>query len=229
MDVKKGNGGNAVEGDGLVWEDPLERRLPPRRPHSTFQIAGVPVLWPKPLVPFAPQLAVMSRMIAAIQKRYNALLESPTGTGKTLAILGGVLSWQRAEFLARVKDTFKADELSKAAATPVPTPSTSPARTPALDDSATSGSDMDSIPVKNAKELPRPRKIFFSSRTHSQLKQVSLLLLPSFAGCGIRTRCAAGHQGIEALRFLPHLPQQRDAAGHRHTARYPGVIAEKIC
>lgn len=42
--------------------------------------------------PYTPQLAMMSFIIQAILGKKNALLESPTGTGKTLALLCGALS-----------------------------------------------------------------------------------------------------------------------------------------
>lgn len=45
--------------------------------------------------PFAPQLALMSKMLTGVQKGENCLLESPTGTGKTLALLCAALAWQR--------------------------------------------------------------------------------------------------------------------------------------
>ena len=45
--------------------------------------------------PFAPQLALMSKMLTGVQKGENCLLESPTGTGKTLALLCAALAWQK--------------------------------------------------------------------------------------------------------------------------------------
>lgn len=42
--------------------------------------------------PYGPQLSMMSFIIQAVTLRKNALLESPTGTGKTLALLCGSLA-----------------------------------------------------------------------------------------------------------------------------------------
>lgn len=37
---------------------------------------------------------MMQRIMAALKSKKHALLESPTGTGKSAAILGAALSWQ---------------------------------------------------------------------------------------------------------------------------------------
>jgi hypothetical protein len=60
----------------------------------TGKIAGVKVLFPF-VKPLAPQLQLMSKAIAAYKSRAHALLESPTGTGKSAALLCSALAWQR--------------------------------------------------------------------------------------------------------------------------------------
>lgn len=47
-------------------------------------IGGLKVDFPEYLTPFPAQLALMSKVIAALKRGQNALLGSPTGTGKTL-------------------------------------------------------------------------------------------------------------------------------------------------
>mmetsp|Transcript_3498 Transcript_3498/g.6731 ORF Transcript_3498/g.6731 Transcript_3498/m.6731 type:complete len:1554 (-) Transcript_3498:110-4771(-) len=89
------------------------------------KISGVNVLFPfaKPL---PPQLAFMSKMLNTLNKQGHALLESPTGTGKTASLLCASLAWQRHHTLSGW--------------------------------SAFDG---------------RPRRIFYATRTHSQVRQIS--------------------------------------------------------
>ena len=63
-----------------------------------YQVGGVPVEFP--YKPYGTQLAFMGRVIATLdrarrQGRSHALLESPTGTGKSLSLLCSALAWQR--------------------------------------------------------------------------------------------------------------------------------------
>jgi Fanconi anemia group J protein len=48
------------------------------------RINGFSILFPEGKKPFAPQLAVISKVLKALKDKENALLESPTGTGKVI-------------------------------------------------------------------------------------------------------------------------------------------------
>lgn len=48
-----------------------------------------------PFQPYPAQVTYMEKVVEALNKRTNALLESPTGTGKTLSLLCSTLAWQQ--------------------------------------------------------------------------------------------------------------------------------------
>ena len=50
-----------------------------------------------PFKPYDCQKDYMSRVMEALQQKENALLESPTGTGKTLCLLCACLTWLASE------------------------------------------------------------------------------------------------------------------------------------
>ena len=56
---------------------------------SEFEVRGVPIRFP--FEPYPCQKAYMERVVEALQTKENALLESPTGTGKVSVLLGGVI------------------------------------------------------------------------------------------------------------------------------------------
>ena len=60
---------------------------------NKLYIAGIPIQFP--YKPYKAQFGIIDRAIHAIENKQNALLESPTGTGKTMAILCAVLGWQK--------------------------------------------------------------------------------------------------------------------------------------
>lgn len=65
---------------------------------GVYHVSGLPVEFP--YAPYGTQLAFMGRVIATLdrarrQGRSHALLESPTGTGKSLSLLCSALAWQR--------------------------------------------------------------------------------------------------------------------------------------
>ena len=51
---------------------------------KSVPVGGIPIRFPQDLDPFPAQLALMSKVMASLKRSQNALLGSPTGTGKTL-------------------------------------------------------------------------------------------------------------------------------------------------
>ncbi|KJE91589.1 DEAH helicase isoform 6, variant [Capsaspora owczarzaki ATCC 30864] len=64
----------------------------------SFTIRGVDVEFP--FNPYDCQLVYMEQVIQCLQEGTNALLESPTGTGKTLCLLCAALGWRQAAVAA---------------------------------------------------------------------------------------------------------------------------------
>jgi hypothetical protein len=62
-------------------------------PPTTVEIRGIPVHFP--FRPYDCQVTYMTKVIQALQQSENALLESPTGTGKTLCLLCATLAFQK--------------------------------------------------------------------------------------------------------------------------------------
>ncbi|GFP82753.1 fanconi anemia group j protein homolog [Phtheirospermum japonicum] len=65
---------------------------------STIHIGGIPVEFP--YQPYGTQLAFMNRVISTLDRSQrdghcHALLESPTGTGKSLSLLCSAIAWQQ--------------------------------------------------------------------------------------------------------------------------------------
>src|SRR3989338_5982568 len=92
-----------------------------------------------PYEPYGTQLAYMSKLILALKLSQNGLLESPTGTGKSLALLCAVLAFQEAYY----------ENLYDLDSSPSPSSSSSSSST-----------------------QPCTLRIYYATRTHSQLKQI---------------------------------------------------------
>jgi len=91
---------------GAAMADDDDFASPPPAPRGraegggggVYQVGGVPVEFP--YKPYGTQLAFMGQVIATLDRarrqwRSHALLESPTGTGKSLSLLCSALAWQR--------------------------------------------------------------------------------------------------------------------------------------
>eukprot|EP01012_Entosiphon_sulcatum_P020257 TRINITY_DN25237_c0_g1_i1.p1 TRINITY_DN25237_c0_g1~~TRINITY_DN25237_c0_g1_i1.p1 ORF type:complete len:1030 (+),score=110.86 TRINITY_DN25237_c0_g1_i1:1913-5002(+) len=96
-----------------------------------------------PLEPYPCQIAFMDAVLVSLIERRNALLESPTGTGKTLSLLCATLAW-----LVQQRATEEAIGI------PPPSP-------------GADGANNFGLPSQSSR-----RKVIYASRTHSQLSQV---------------------------------------------------------
>ncbi|KAI8549287.1 hypothetical protein RHMOL_Rhmol06G0014000 [Rhododendron molle] len=146
-----------------------------RNPKNAYHIGGIPVEFP--YQPYGSQLAFMGRVISTLDRAQrdgscHGLLESPTGTGKTLSLLCSVLAWQKnyqsknisANPAAYLRPDLEArtDPLGYGGGfVPESQPSASGNPEPVL--SATSNS--------SSKKKTAPT-IFYASRTHGQITQV---------------------------------------------------------
>ncbi len=115
-----------------------------------YTFSGVTVEFPHKAYP--SQVAMMSKIVLSLKRGQNALLESPTGSGKSLALLCAALAWQRHE--------------------------SSPVDLSAADSPPTAASDdEDFMPSKRRRkstgvERSGRTRIYFGTRTHKQVKQI---------------------------------------------------------
>lgn len=112
-------------------------------------ISGIPVNFP--FEPYEVQKVYMERVIESLQNNTNALLESPTGTGKTLSLLCSSLAWLLVK-KAQLQMNAQVGNFSEHSNT--------------LRDSLKAGAGKS----KDNTSWGMP-KIIYSSRTHSQLTQ----------------------------------------------------------
>ena len=114
-----------------------------------YDIAGCAVDFPFEAYPV--QLVYMEKVVLALEHGSNALLESPTGTGKTLCLLCAALGWRRAQI-----------QRQRAASANVAAGAAWAAGLSATLGTGGGGGGGDG-------RVPR---IIYASRTHSQLQQV---------------------------------------------------------
>ncbi|CAN0927430.1 Fanconi anemia group J protein homolog [Linum grandiflorum] len=139
-----------------------------------YYVGGISVEFP--YQPYGTQLAFMGKVISTLERAQreghsHALLESPTGTGKSLSLLCSTLAWQQTQKLKNIYANLNHSKPDPQAMTdPLGhgggfVPETQPSRTlpPSMVEPATPA------PVKKKKLAPT---IFYASRTHAQISQL---------------------------------------------------------
>nr|CAB3265816.1 regulator of telomere elongation helicase 1 [Phallusia mammillata] len=111
-----------------------------------LDILGVNVEFP--FTPYDVQTNYMTKIIEALQTGQNAVLESPTGTGKTLCLLCATLAWRFSE-LKKIKALEVQDKQ--------------------IEEGLGAWGANNAAPNETT---PNVAKIIYASRTHSQLSQV---------------------------------------------------------
>ena len=70
----------------------------------SYNLSGFKLEFVKDKKPFPAQMSVMAKSLHALKNSHSALLESPTGTGKTLALLTSTLCWQKQHYEEQVEE-----------------------------------------------------------------------------------------------------------------------------
>ncbi|XP_068645510.1 uncharacterized protein [Aristolochia californica] len=155
---------------------PMASPAPENNP-NVYTIGGIPVEFP--YKPYGTQLAFMGRVIATLDKaqrqgRCHALLESPTGTGKSLSLLCSTLAWQKHFSLKPLVPNTNGQSVGPDASLDplafgggfIPEPDS-------MDNSLLGSSRCSSQATNNKKEKkPTVPRIYYSTRTHGQISQV---------------------------------------------------------
>ncbi|XP_068769164.1 regulator of telomere elongation helicase 1 isoform X2 [Struthio camelus] len=109
-----------------------------------------------PFQPYKCQEAYMAKVLECLQKKVNGILESPTGTGKTLCLLCSTLAWRE-----HFKDTISARKIAQRM--------NGVELFPDRPMSSWGNAAVDADVPAYYTDVP---KIIYASRTHSQLTQV---------------------------------------------------------
>ena len=129
----------------------MEGDIPQLNLQSNFFVEGVHIGWPYPKI-MMPQRQIALHLIKAFKSSKHVAIESPTGTGKSAALLCSALAWQRYQGKNQSPDR-------------VPLPS---GKSDGVDPAPLSMDSQDT----STSFTKGPTRIFYCSRTHSQVKQM---------------------------------------------------------
>ncbi|XP_054433526.1 regulator of telomere elongation helicase 1 [Pteronotus mesoamericanus] len=158
-----------------------------------------------PFQPYKCQEAYMTKVLECLQKKVNGVLESPTGTGKTLCLLCSTLAWRE-----HLRDAISARKVAERAPGEL-----FPDRPLASWGNAAAGGDAAACYA----DIP---KIIYASRTHSQLTQV----ISELRNTSYRPRvCVLGSR--EQLCIHPEVKKQESNHMQIHLCRKK--VASRSC
>lgn len=146
------------------------------RLHNSFFVEGIRIGWPFSTI-LTPQRQMAIHIVKALKRKLHVVLESPTGTGKSAAILCSVLAWQRYHAKCnQAKKQQRVEEMSEAIEEESSSPLASMFKKASFDidtNEAVSGSEEkeDDRDVGAVVEPDIPT-IIYCSRTHSQVAQM---------------------------------------------------------
>ncbi|KAI3518646.1 hypothetical protein L1887_07453 [Cichorium endivia] len=151
---------------------PASNSNPKLSKKNVIHIGGIPIEFP--YKPYGSQLAYMGRVIATLDRaqkdgHFHALLESPTGTGKSLSLLCSVLAWQKNQQLKSLLGNISHSK-------PDPEALVDPLGRGGgfVPEMEPSGNVMPTLSETNNTEQKKKRGpiIYYATRTHSQISQV---------------------------------------------------------
>uniref|UniRef100_A0A8W7P0B9 Regulator of telomere elongation helicase 1 homolog n=1 Tax=Anopheles coluzzii TaxID=1518534 RepID=A0A8W7P0B9_ANOCL len=120
-----------------------------------YMINGIPVNFP--FEPYELQKNYMAKVIECLQNKTNGVLESPTGTGKTLSLLCSSMAW-----LLHMKPKQPKHRMETIDTLPEP---------PELSNAKHAALDPEQALALQQQKANAKMKIIYASRTHSQLSQ----------------------------------------------------------
>uniref|UniRef100_A0A673UVZ9 Regulator of telomere elongation helicase 1 n=1 Tax=Suricata suricatta TaxID=37032 RepID=A0A673UVZ9_SURSU len=155
-----------------------------------------------PFQPYKCQEEYMGKVLECLQKKVNGILESPTGTGKTLCLLCTTLAWRE-----HLRDSISARKIAQRAHGGLHT----------LSSWGDAAPDGDSTACYS--DIP---KIIYASRTHSQLTQA----ISELRNTSYRPRvCVLGSR--EQLCIHPEVKKQESNHMQIHLCRKK--VASRSC
>ncbi|CAL8098354.1 unnamed protein product [Calicophoron daubneyi] len=117
-----------------------------------------------PYQPYASQLSIMHRVITSLESGKNTLLESPTGSGKTLSLLCASLAWLNKKMKEIQSSGYQKSD-GKA--------SLDPQELSGIDDGTVDEKDViQQLPDDDRSSQVHIPRIFYCTRTHKQITQI---------------------------------------------------------